>query len=152
MMDIREPVLGVAFEPREENQVALSKVHESRRATVWNDQTAVVWGANWVSKIDLAEVRSGLAGAAGVPGKRAPVRREMDKKRARETEEEFGSAAVVASVTAAPKLEIRTTRRYQPLVSFDFIGQGEIVAVEKLWFDLARDLPPAWVRSGEFGS
>jgi U3 small nucleolar RNA-associated protein 4 len=141
-MDIREPLLGVTFEPRDEAS-SLAKVHESRKAALWNDQIAVVWGANWVGKIDLKEVREGTNG----PGKKAPVRREADRKRAREEEEEVD---VVGAEKG--KVDIRTTRRYQPLVLFDFVGQGELVAVERTWFDLSRGLVEAFAKSGEFGT
>ena len=98
----------------------------------------VLFRSNWVSKIDLDEVRNGTS----VVGPKANVRREEDRKRGREEEEEAEEV----------KLDIRTTRRYQPLVLFDFVGQGELVAVERLWFDLAKDLPEAWVKGGEFGT
>lgn len=148
-MDIREPVLGVTFEPRDDSAVA--KVHESRRATLWNDQIAVVWGANWVAKIDLEQVRNGGSGAGeGVSGKKAAVRRDADRKRAREEEEE--DEVLRKAVEGAQQLDIRTTRRYQPLVLFDFVGQGELVAVERTWFDLSRNMVDAFVKAGEFAT
>ncbi|KAK4699617.1 hypothetical protein P7C70_g6643, partial [Phenoliferia sp. Uapishka_3] len=141
LMDMREPALGVTFEPRPDAPSLSSKVkiHESRLSTIWSDQIMVVWGANWVAKVDLDEVRNGTA----MPGKKAPVRREMDKKRAREEE---GAKEVEV------KIDIRTTRRYQPLMLFDFVGQGELVAVERVWWDIARDLPEAWAQSSQFGT
>lgn len=148
LMDIREPVLGVTFEPRDDSAVA--KVHESRRATLWNDQIAVVWGANWVAKIDLEQVRNGGSGAGEGVSKKQPVRRDADRKRARDDEEE--DEVLKKAVEGAPQLDIRTTRRYQPLVLFDFVGQGELVAVERTWFDLSRGLVDAFVKAGEFGS
>lgn len=140
MMDIREPLLGVTFEPRSES--SWSKVHESRRSTTGNDQVAVVWGANWVAKIDLDEVKNGIS----LPGKAAPIRRDADKKRARDAEESNGTTGVEIG-----KLDVRITRRYQPLMMFGFMGQ-ELLAVERTWFDLAKELPEAWIRSGTFGS
>lgn len=147
MMDIREPVLGVTFEPREQSSSALNgRVHESRRSILAANEsmTAVVWGANWVSKIDLDEIKAGLY----APGKAAPVRREADKKRARDQEQVLGE-------TTTEKVDIRTTRRYQPLMMLGFLGNGagnELIAVERTWFDLAKALPEAWVKSGQFGS
>lgn len=138
MMDIREPLLGVTFEPRSES--SWSKVHESRRASTGIDQVAVIWGANWVAKIDLDDVKAGLS----LPGKSAPIRREADKKRARDAESS-GTGLEIG------KLDVRITRRYQPLMMFGFIGQ-ELLAVERTWFDLAKELPEAWIRSGTFGS
>lgn len=138
LMDIREPALGCTFEPRAELP-SNGRVHESRlAAAVWAEQVLVVWGANWVAKVDLDEVRNGTA----QPTKRAPVRREQDRKRARDEE---GDSDVV-------KVDIRTTRRYQPLVLFDFVGQGELVAVERVWWDIAKDLPEAWAQSSQFGT
>ncbi|KAM0748661.1 WD40 repeat-like protein [Meredithblackwellia eburnea MCA 4105] len=142
LMDLREPVLGITFEPRIEapTHSSKAKVHESRLASLWSDQLAVLWGANWVAKVDLDEVRNNSA----APTKNAPVRREADRKRARDEDGEPSKDVV--------KVDIRTTRRYQPLVLFDFVGQGELVAVERVWWDLAKDLPEAWAQSSRFGS
>ena len=137
-MDIREPLLGITFEPRSES--SWSKVHESRRSVTGNDQVAVVWGANWVAKIDLDDVKNGIS----LPSKATPIRREADKKRARDAEN-AGPGVEVG------KLEVRITRRYQPLMMFGFMRQ-ELLAVERTWFDLAKELPEAWIRSGTFGS
>ncbi|KAI5476988.1 U3 small nucleolar RNA-associated protein 4 [Pseudohyphozyma bogoriensis] len=141
LMDIREPLIGVTFESqptksREEN--GMGKVHESRRALVGADLVAVVWGANWVARIDLAELREGK-----VAGK--SVRRDADRKRARDEKE--GVSGVEAK-----EVDIKVTRKYSPLVLFDFIGHGELVAVEKVWADLARGMPDAFVRNAEFGT
>lgn len=145
LMDIREPALGVTFEPRSDTTSAVAagktKIHESRLAALWSDQILVVWGANWVAKVDLDEVRSGTA----APGKMAPVRREADRKRAREEEGAPKNGEVA-------KVDIRVTRRYQPLVLFDFVGQAELVAVERVWWDLAKELPEAWAQSSQFGT
>ncbi|GAA5888631.1 hypothetical protein JCM6882_009026 [Rhodosporidiobolus microsporus] len=189
LMDIREPALGVAFEPRKVDPASAlaasaaggdEHVHPSRRAAVQSagaeSPVAVVWGANWVAKIDLAALRRGdskpAAGAAvngsvgGKAGKKqrhkkgkaagaaaGPERREADRKRAREDEDDLPLAAsATANEGESEALDIRVTRRYQPLCLFDFVGQGELVAVERTWFDVAKDLPEAWVKSGSFGT
>lgn len=181
LMDIREPILGVTFEPRRDSVVAANgagadqdeHVHPSRRAAVASggaeSNIAVVWGANWVAKVDLDALRRGTAtsssskvnGAGDDKAKRSkkaqrqPERREADRKRARDDDDD-NLAPVATSAgggEAAPKpLDIRVTRRYQPLILFDFVGLGELVAVERTWFDVARDLPQAWVKAGQFGT
>ncbi|GAA5909379.1 hypothetical protein JCM8208_005722 [Rhodotorula glutinis] len=181
LMDIREPILGVTFEPRRDSTIVNGAgsdqdehVHPSRRAAVASggadSSIAIVWGANWVAKVDLEMLRRGTAststkvngGAVIEKGKRkkdvhqqqTPERREADRKRARDDDDD--SLAPVTNAGAAgpaPKpLDIRVTRRYQPLVLFDFVGMGELVAVERTWFDVARDLPQAWVKAGQFGT
>ncbi|GAA5855861.1 hypothetical protein JCM9279_003344 [Rhodotorula babjevae] len=179
LMDIREPVLGVTFEPRRDPVVANGDsvgagqdehVHPSRRAAVASggaeSNVAVAWGANWVAKVDLDALRRGTttsvsevsgAGDKRKRGKGAqcqPERREADRKRARDDDDD--NLAPVATSGAdegtLKPLDIRVTRRYQPLVLFDFVGQGELVAVERTWFDVARDLPQAWVKAGQFGT
>ncbi|GAA5933116.1 hypothetical protein JCM3775_005316 [Rhodotorula graminis] len=181
LMDIREPILGVTFEPRRDpvhvngaDTDHDEHVHPSRRAAVASggaeSSIAVVWGANWVAKIDLEALRQGAAasstttsgGAADVDkGKRKkgahqqqqPERREADRKRARDDDDDnLAPFTTAAAVGEAKPLDIRVTRRYQPLVLFDFIGQGELVAVERTWFDVTRDLPQAWVKAGQFGT
>ena len=146
LMDLREPLLGVSFEPRDESlSAAMGKVHESRRQAVASEPVAVLWGANWVAKIDLDEVRTGAAPRAS---KQAPARREFDRKRAREEEGVVG----LANADEGRQIEIRLTRRYQPLVLFDFVGVGELVAVERTWFDIAKALPPAFSANGQFAT
>lgn len=148
LMDLREPLLGVAFEPRDESASgAMSKVHESRRVALASEPVAVLWGANWVAKIDLEDVRLGQT-ASSRTSKKAPVRREADRKRAREEED----APTAGTEEEGNELEIRMTRRYQPLVLFDFVGMGELVAVERTWFDLAKALPPAFSANGQFAT
>ncbi|GAA5991155.1 hypothetical protein JCM10908_006563 [Rhodotorula pacifica] len=169
LMDIREPVLGVNFEPARSEFTVCSPaavddehVHPSRRAAVQSagveSTIAVVWGANWVAKIDLEALRRSGGTTALVNGfkksNKAQGRREADRKRAREDDDDLVATANGQSKPEdAPKpLDIRVTRRYQPLVLFDFVGQGELVAVERTWFDVARDLPQAWQKSGQFGT
>ncbi|GAA6032090.1 hypothetical protein JCM8097_007066 [Rhodosporidiobolus ruineniae] len=175
LMDIREPVLGVVFEPRRPDAVSPAgdeHVHPSRRAAVKDaaageSPVAVVWGANWVAKIDLAALKRGQVSSAvqangaaskAKKGKLAaaalPARREADRKRAREDEDDLplSSSASAAAAGEPQPLDIKVTRRYQPLCLFDFVGQGELVAVERTWFDVARELPEAWVKAGQFGT
>ncbi|GAA6025057.1 hypothetical protein JCM8202_002074 [Rhodotorula sphaerocarpa] len=175
LMDIREPILGVNLEPARAESTPSSPaaaevdehVHPSRRIAVntasAEARVAVVWGANWVAKIDLEALRKSGGSSAivnGITGKAAQKaftqRRDADRKRAREDDDDLiASANGKGGATKGedPKpLEIRVTRRYQPLVLFDFVGQGELVAVERTWFDVARDLPQAWQKSGQFGT
>ncbi|BGP17760.1 hypothetical protein JCM10213_005342 [Rhodosporidiobolus nylandii] len=180
LMDIREPVLGVAFEPRRDvpssPAVDESHIHPSRRAAVQSGSAespiAVVWGANWVAKLDLAALKrgegnpvaaEGEAAANGSAKKRSkkgkaaavPERRDADRKRAREDEDDLPlstSSSAAANAAEPAPLDIRVTRRYQPLCLFDFVGQGELVAVERTWFDVAREMPEAWVKAGQFGT
>lgn len=187
LMDIREPALGVSFEPRRPeaaspvvNGIDESHIHPSRRAAVHSagaeSSVAVVWGANWVAKIDLAALKRGQTKTVPTPllangkpanvvggkkqrhkkGKQAaaavPERREADRKRAREDEDDLPLAAAAAGSSEPRPLDIKVTRRYQPLCLFDFVGQGELVAVERTWYDLAKDLPEAWVKAGAFGT
>lgn len=128
------------------------KVHESRRSTLVPDaEVAVVWGGNWVARINLDELRKESVSGSNGHGKSAGgIRREADKKRARE--EEVGFVPDGDKTQVEGKLDVKITRRYQPLVLLEFVGSEEIVAVEKTWFDLAQGLPEAWVKSGEFGT
>lgn len=167
-MDIREPLIGVVFEPRDlpsssaplpiTNGNGTSVIHESRRALLSSSNSmneslmAVVWGANWVARIDLEQLKTGDQSSFANGNTVKVVRREADKKRAREEEKGFVPSTSSSDVSAPTKVDIKVTRRYQPLVLLDFVGNGELVAVEKTWFDLAKGLPEAWIRSGEFGT
>ncbi|GAA6016183.1 hypothetical protein JCM10207_000424, partial [Rhodosporidiobolus poonsookiae] len=133
-----------------------------------DSSVAVVWGANWVAKIDVAALRKGqhaplevvangkAAAKKQKKGKQAtagvPERREADRKRAREDEDDLPLAGAGQKDAEPTPLDIKVTRRYQPLFLFDFVGQGELVAVERTWFDVARELPEAWVKAGQFGT
>ncbi|KDE02845.1 hypothetical protein, variant [Microbotryum lychnidis-dioicae p1A1 Lamole] len=152
LTDLREPILGLTFEPRSEatdlSSSMANKVHPSRRVTMHqNEQLGLAWGANWVGTIDFDALSKGT----NAPGKKTTQRREVDKKRARE--EDVASGAMGGGDTDdAPKLDIRTTRKYQPLVLFDFVTSGELIAVERTWQDLSQGLVQAWAKSGEFGT
>ncbi|SCV75017.1 BQ2448_8046 [Microbotryum intermedium] len=150
LTDMREPILGLTFEPRSEatnlSSSMSNKVHPSRRVTTHqNEQLGLAWGANWVGTIDFDALSKGT----NAPGKTAPQRRAVDKKRARE--EDLASGAV-GDDDDEPKLDIRTTRKYQPLVLFDFVTNGELIVVERTWQDLSQGLVQAWAKSGEFGT
>ncbi|KAK4047371.1 U3 small nucleolar RNA-associated protein [Microbotryomycetes sp. JL201] len=141
LMDIREPVLGIAFEP--------SRDHESRSS---KDSIAVVWGANWLTKIDLTALKSGKSLAHNK--KAISQRREFDRKRARD-DQEFDlvdSRQGADTPQQQQPLDLQIVRRYQPMVMFDFVAPDEVVVVERTWFDLARTMPEAFVKSGEFAS
>ncbi|GAA6009603.1 hypothetical protein JCM11491_001031 [Sporobolomyces phaffii] len=157
LTDIREPCLGITFEPAS--------------ASAKGSMIAIVWGANWVGKIDLDELRStNFGGATAVNGhgvggaqKRKQYRLEADRKRARE-EDDVLALPAVDSVSAAV-VDIQVTRKYQPLFLFDFVqpstgtgaakgtaGRPELVAVERTWYDLVGQLPDAYLQSGVFGT
>lgn len=137
-MEIREPALGVTFEPATNS----TKQNQSLRGT------AIIWGANWVSKIDLDDLESNSISAASKSTTTSTRKRSHDI-----IESKF--------ITPAKPIEMRTTRRYQPLALFGFVthssstsskGNAEAVVVERTWFDLAKELPEAWIKSGSFGT
>lgn len=158
LTDIREPSLGVTFEPCSATQ----------------NLVALVWGANWVAKIDLDELRNtnfGVTGTVKKNKKKQQHRLEADRKRAREEDEPLPIESSVAGGAAAAMVDIKVTRKYQPLYLFEFIStdlstakagrtttksnkkvQSELVAVERTWYDLVGDLPQAWIKSGSFGT
>ncbi|GAA6060685.1 hypothetical protein JCM10212_005067 [Sporobolomyces blumeae] len=141
LTDIREPSLGVTFEPS-----ASSK----RPAHV-----ALVYGANWVAKIDLDELRSSVSSSSHSTGPRKkPFRLEMDRKRAREESDDFSypSESASSTKTSSAMVDIKVTRKYQPLCLFEFVNGSELVAVERTWYDLVGELPEAWIKSGVFGT
>lgn len=150
LTDIREPSLGVTFEPNSSNKGIV----------------LLVWGANWVGKIDLEELRNTNFGGSqaqvngtGKKGKKQ-YRLEADRKRAREEDEPLpllpsvqgGGEGGAKQEGAAAAIDIKVTRKYQPLCLFEFMGQNELVAVERTWYDLVGELPEAWVKSGVFGT
>jgi U3 small nucleolar RNA-associated protein 4 len=136
LMDIREPILGITLEPMKD---------DTKRRT--SEQVMIVWGANWIAKIDLEKVQQ-LEFAPTSGSKKStkpPLRREADRKRARDEADQDSDIAAV-------DLDIKVTRKYQPLVLFDFIGQGELVAVERTWLDVSKGMVDAFVKSGEFAT
>ncbi|KAM0786467.1 hypothetical protein ACM66B_001929 [Microbotryomycetes sp. NB124-2] len=132
LMDIREPALGIAFEA-------------SRPSS--KDSVAVVWGANWLTKIDLSALKSGKSLSHNK--KVAGQRRDFDRKRARD---ELEHELVQPASAETKPLDLQIVRRFQPMVMFEFVAPDEVVVVERTWFDLAREMPEAFVKSGEFAS
>lgn len=140
MMRIREPNLGIEFAAL----ASSSQVHEDMEEQELG--TMVVWGANWVSKIDLQLLKDTSSASQTTTNSAAAKKRS------------HAATTAATSTDLTPVVEVRTTRRYQPLVFFGFIkashgGAGvEGIVVEKTWFDLVKELPEAWIKSGTFGT
>ena len=86
----------------------------------------------------------------GKKGKKQ-YRLEADRKRAREEDEPLPLESAGGGAKQAA-VDIKVTRKYQPLCLFEFMGGNELVAVERTWYDLVGELPEAWVKSGVFGT
>lgn len=147
--------MGVVFEPatipkkdgETENEEVNDRIHASRRGrvngtAVHDDDEdvagkclAVVWGANWVARIDLKQLERSQTEENG---------KYQSKKRSKVGGE--------GGVLEGKKVDIKVTRKYQPIALLGFVGKGEMIVVERVWADLVTGLPDAWRRNGEFGT
>ncbi|GAA5969317.1 hypothetical protein JCM3765_001882 [Sporobolomyces pararoseus] len=121
LTDLREPSLGVTFQPTK-----TSSDDEEE------ELVALVWGANWVGKIDLKELKSTNFGGGNADDtnkknknkKKKQFRLEADRKRAREEDEILplpSSSLTSSSGGGGAMIDIKITRKYQPLFLFEFI-------------------------------
>lgn len=206
LTDLREPCLGISFEP----STTTTRGQRGGGGGGQETRVAVAWGANWVAKIDLDELRTtnfGIdssssssttrngnhdddkknhkkdkkGGGGGRHDKTTttrtavPFRLEADRKRARE-EDDMLPLVASSSSAARAVVDISVTRKFQPLFLFDFVqpctttttttttdvssssssspnwaAPAELVAIERTWYDLAAELPDAFIATGQFG-
>ena len=93
-------------------------------------QSLVAWGANWTAAIRL-------------PADDDAAWPEAKKRRRKSV-----ASAVADDDAGKGRVDVRVSHKHQPLLAFDFLGYGEIVAVERPFTALVGDLPPAFVKPG----
>lgn len=169
LTDIREPSLGITIKP------TIQSSDEDE-----DELVILVWGANWVGRIDLNELKNTNFGGGSSSSenqkknKKKQFRLEADRKRAREEDQvlPLPNDTNNSSGSGLAMIDIKITRKYQPLFLFDFVqpqtslalksnakksvaGTGravELVAVERTWYDIVGSLPQAFFQTGVFGT
>ncbi|KAF9270464.1 WD40 repeat-like protein [Marasmius fiardii PR-910] len=88
----------------------------------------VFWGASWLCKINLDD-----SGAT-----------QSSRKRRRESAKEVSSQKPDSSRW---EQKVKMITQYRPLLLVDFIGEGELVIVERPLVDVLSTLPPAFFKN-----
>ena len=119
---LREPMLGLAFDPTP----ALGAQRED---------TLLTYGATWLCKMKIPSA----SGAASSKRRRAGAEEESDED---EEEEEENQPALLGRYKKTP---VVVSHKYQPILLLEFTADGELVIVERPFFDLLGDMAPAFV-------
>lgn len=133
---LHDPVIGLAADS--------GKADGSAR-------NVILWGATWVLRVRLASPAAANS-------------KKNKKKRA------LAAAAAAAAVTAevaqpdedadvdmdAPAKDdtgrFKLTQTFRPLIGLGFVGEDELVVVERPWLDLVKDLPASYFKAGKYGT
>lgn len=141
--NLREPILGVAFDP----------VPEVGK----HADTLVLYGSNFIGtmKISPSESIEGMIptlekrkrdnGDLTVNGSEAKDKEQSDDE---SSDEELEGEVAVAHKTRAT---IEVTYKYQPILFLDFMSQGDMVVVEKPYFSMLSQMAPAFAAK-KYGS
>ncbi|KAG0142783.1 hypothetical protein CROQUDRAFT_662108 [Cronartium quercuum f. sp. fusiforme G11] len=155
LSQLRDTMLGIAFEPhveRDERSGAGCNSSISSDTRTHIPHTIFLWGANWTCKISLPE-QPNLLGTSRRPKR---PRQLVDLLAVDEGLAEFGTGSETAtemgSVEVTVKVDARVTHKYQAILLLDFLGPEEMVIVERPFLGLLAHLPPAWVRTGAYGT
>ena len=138
---LHDPVIGLAA--------------DTRKAAGSSARSVLLWGATWILRVRLAVPGTGkgksnkkkralaIAAAAAAPDNKMAV---------------SDSAAVVVEEVDmdAPAKEdtgrFKLTTTFRPLIGLGFVGEDELVVVERPWLDLVKDLPASYFKAGKYGT
>ncbi|KAH7921958.1 WD40 repeat-like protein [Leucogyrophana mollusca] len=124
-----DPVIGVAFEPRDAKQPP--KNPKSVKEMIF-------WGSTWLCKLKLGE---------GHSGQRSKRRRKSEAKKA-----DAQLAPGVSLQSSSPEgRNVRMITHFRPILALDFLGPAELVVVERPLVDVLSKLPPAFFKP-KYGS
>lgn len=147
----KEPLLGVLFDP-----------------AAGPENTLVVYASNWLLKTKIGEAaQTAVDGSSERTKKRG--RREGETQAARLRSDKNSNVADSGDegstddgedgkhdsggedpVATTLGITITQTQKYQPMLHLDFTIEGDMVVVERPFFDLLRNMAPAFV-GGRFG-
>ena len=120
---LREPMLGLAFDP--------TPILGAQR-----EDTLLAYGATWLCKMKVPSA----SGAASSKRRRVGAEEESDDEE--EEEEEENQPALLGRYKKTP---VVVSHKYQPILLLNFTADGELVIVERPFFDLLGDMAPAFV-------
>ncbi|KAI0343914.1 hypothetical protein BDW22DRAFT_1392002 [Trametopsis cervina] len=129
---LHDPVLGVAFDPR---------------PTPRGGPAPVFWGATWLCRVQL----DGGVGDGGFEKKRRWGGRNLASRPAPKSVMTGTNAIMVgsgghASAPAKGQENFKTVTTYRPILFVDFVGERELVVVERPLVDVLAKLPPAFFK------
>lgn len=164
LKSLRDPLIGLVIDPAygrsttprssvyggSANGSPVSWDRDDRR-----DESLIMWGATWIC-------RMGLQRPVTTANQKTPKRRRNGNSKlpaetprttaTRPLVDGSSSSSSISSPGARPPTQFRLSHKYQPLLLLDFIGPSEMVIVERPFFSLLDALPPAWERTGQYGT
>ncbi|KAG9314637.1 WD40 repeat-like protein [Chiua virens] len=145
-----DPVLGVIFEPGpsvpppglvngDHDMTDATQASPGLRSTALSQKEAIFWGSSWLCKLRLDWM-----------GKYTEPRKRR-KSEARHLPQDHHDVPALASRpdlqnSAYDARNLRMVTHYRPILALDFVGQGELVLVERPLVDVLSKLPPAFFK------
>lgn len=141
---LHDPVLGVAFEPgaRSGPGGAGGGGEGGEAAQQLPPRTALLWGATWLCKVNLAE----RAGPDAFEKRRRGKRKAVDPAPNANGRVEVQMDAGAGGAEGQQQRNFKLVTHYRPLLFVDFIAPGELVVVERPLVDVLAKLPPAYFK------
>ncbi|KAL1952190.1 hypothetical protein VTO73DRAFT_1339 [Trametes versicolor] len=136
---LHDPVLGVAFDPGARAGGAGGEGGEGGEARL-PPRTALLWGATWLCKVNLAE----RAGPDAFEKRRRGKRKAVDP--APNANGRFEVQVDAEGQQGQQQRNFKLVTHYRPLLFVDFIAPGELVVVERPLVDVLAKLPPAYFK------
>jgi U3 small nucleolar RNA-associated protein 4 len=152
---LRDPLIGMTFvEPDDVGDGGGRRNNTSVAGGRRPRETILAWSASWVCKVPL--VPDSTMGQNGVVAATRASKRKRNaddrsngtagKGQPNDDDDEDEDDEDVA--TAGEKW---TSRKYRDLLFVGSLGPGELVVVERPFFDMLPNLPKAWVGKGKYG-
>jgi len=129
---LHDPVIGLAADSGKADGTA---------------RNVLLWGATWVLRVRLASP------AAANSKKNKKKRAAAAAAAAEKTESVDVDADVDMDAPAKDDTgRFKLTQTFRPLIGLGFVGDDELVVVERPWLDLVKDLPASYFKAGKYGT
>ncbi|MBW0476531.1 hypothetical protein O181_016246 [Austropuccinia psidii MF-1] len=174
LTQLRDSLIGIVFQPvspsiapstneKDDGSIVGSRtttagslVASSDKPIPKSNNIALIWGATWICKMTIID-----PSVTNPAIRRRKRRREAQMNLSRNKQNEISTGVEGAKESMddfdypplpviEPKFQV--SHKYQPLLAVDYINRNELVVVERPFFGLLSNLPPAWQRSGVYGT
>ncbi|KAH9817953.1 quinon protein alcohol dehydrogenase-like superfamily [Melampsora americana] len=158
LTQLRDPIMGISFDSHvDKDERSINGCNSSISSDTKSHLPHVflLWGATWTAKVTLPDHPNGTTSS-----RQKRPRRLVDLLATGEDENQPDTGTVTPSDVASVKSNtepvvqhfVQVSHKYQPILLLDFMGQDEMVIVERPFFGLLAHLPPAWSRTGAYGT
>lgn len=113
----------------------------------------LLWSSTWILRVRLASPSTAGANSKKNKKKRALV--DAIAAAAASESADIATDGADADMDAPAKDDtgrFKLTQTFRPLIGLGFVGENEMVVVERPWLDLVKDLPASYFKAGKYGT